>query len=283
MGEFVDALFNPDIPFLRYALVAGLLSSLAFGIIGSYVVARRISYIAGAISHSVFGGIGLSLFLQSRLGLEWFHPMYGAVVAALFAAVVIGAVSLYARQREDAVIGAIWAVGMAIGLVFIAKTPGYVDPMSYLFGNILIISRLDLWVIAVLDAVVIFLSVLFYNRFLAVCFDEEFARVKGIRVAYHYILLLCLTALTVVLLVQVVGVVMVVALLTLPAAVTGLFSRYLWQMMVLSILLCALFTTVGLGVSYAYNLPAGPTIILLAGVVYLLAIVGKKVRKLSHR
>jgi zinc transport system permease protein len=235
MAEFLRALGNPDIAFLRYAFLAGLLASVAFGIIGTYVVARRISYLAGAIAHSVLGGIGLALYLQKEVGWEWCHPLYGAIVAALAAALIIGVVTLRARQREDTVIGALWAIGMAVGLLFIARTRGYVDPMSYLFGDILLITRRDVWMIALLDGVVVALGVFFYNKMLAVCFDEEFARLRGIKVEVYYLLLLCLTALTVVLLVSIVGIVMVIALLTLPAAVGGQFSRRLWQMMGLSI------------------------------------------------
>jgi zinc transport system permease protein len=272
MLEFLRALGNADLPFLRYAFLAGLLSSVAFGIVGSYVVVRRISYIAGAISHSVLGGIGLGLYLQATAGWHWCHPTYGAVAAALVAAVAIGLVSLHARQREDTVIGAFWAVGMAVGLLFLARTPGYIDPMSYLFGNILLISRSDLWLVLALDVLVVAIALAFYNRFLAVCFDEEFARVRGLRVELYFLLLLCLTALTVVLLVRVVGIVMVIALLTLPAAVAGLFVRRLWQMMLAAMLLCMLFVAVGLALSYTRDLPSGPTIILVAGAAYLLAL-----------
>jgi zinc transport system permease protein len=274
MMEFLDALRNPDIAFLRYALLAGIFGSVAFGTVGSYVVARRISYIAGAIAHTALGGIGAGLYIQVRLGVTWFTPLIGAVIAALAAAIVIGLVSLYARQREDTVIGAIWAIGMAAGLLLLSKTPGYVEPMSYLFGNILMISRSDLILIVSLDVVILALTVLLYDRFLAVCFDEEFATLRGIRVGLLYLLLLCLTALTVVVMVTIVGIVMVIALLTLPAAVAGLFSRYLWKNMIFSSLLCMALTSFGLGFSYVYDLPTGSNIILLAGGVYLLSVAG---------
>ncbi|MBD3335296.1 MAG: iron chelate uptake ABC transporter family permease subunit [Candidatus Eisenbacteria bacterium] len=283
MAEFLEALGNPNIPFLRYALIAGLLASISFGVIGSYVVVRRITYIAGAISHCVLGGIGAGIYLQSVAGCAWCHPMYGAVTAALGAAILIGLVSLYARQREDTAIGALWVVGMAVGLLFLAKTPGYVDPMSYLFGNILLISGRDLWLMAALDVVVVGLALVFYNKLLAVCFDEEFARVRGLNVEFYYLLLLCLSALTVVLLVTVVGVVMAVALLTLPAAVAGQFGRRLWHMMALAVLFCMLFTSAGLGLSYSYDLPTGPTIIVLAGSVYLLITFGRRLKQTLAR
>ncbi|MCK4412538.1 MAG: metal ABC transporter permease [Candidatus Eisenbacteria sp.] len=279
MVEFFQALADPDAAFLRYAFVTGLLASVAFGMMGTYVVARRISFIAGAISHSVLGGIGASLYLQQVAGWQWCHPMVGAVFSALAAAVIIGIVTLRARQREDTVIGAIWAIGMAAGLLFIAKTPGYFDAMSYLFGNILLISRGDLWLVLALDVLVVVIAIVFYNRLLAVCFDEEFARVRGVNVEFYYLLLLCLTALTIVLLVRVVGIVMVIALLTLPAAIAGQLSRQLWQMMLIAILLCVLFVAVGLGVSYAHDLPSGPTIIAIAGLVYLASLaLGRAIR-----
>jgi zinc transport system permease protein len=274
MNEFIDAVGDPDMAFLRYALAAGALGGVALGIIGTYVVTRRITYIAGAIAHCVLGGIGAALYFQQAHGIAWCHPMYGAVVASLVAALVIGLVSLYAKQREDTVIGALWSTGMAIGLLFFAKTPGYVDPMSYLFGNILLISRQDLWLVAGLDVLVVGLAVLLHNKFLAVCFDEEFTQLRGVNAKFYYLLLLCLTAMTVVLLVRVVGIVLVIALLTLPAAVAGQFPRRLWQMMALAVLLCVAFIVVGLGVSFVHDLPTGPTIILVAAGVYLAVILG---------
>jgi len=272
MAELLEALRSADIPFMRYAFCVGLLASVAFGVVGTYVVARRITYIAGAIAHSVLGGIGVALYVQQIHGIPWISPMAGAVTAALLAALVIGLVSTYAKEREDSVIGAIWAVGMAVGLLFLYKTPGYFDPMSYLFGDITLISRKDLWIVAGLDALVVALSLFFFNKLLAISFDEEFARLRGVRVTFYYLLLVCLTALTVVLLVRVVGIVMVVALLTLPAAVAGHFSRRLWHMMALSVVFCAAFTTVGLGASYSADLPTGPTIIVIAGAAYLLVV-----------
>ena len=221
----------------------------------------------------------MALYLQRQVGWGWCRPMHGALAAALISALVIGLVSLYARQREDTVIGALWAIGMAVGLLFLKKTPGYFDPMSYLFGNILMITKGDLWIIAGLDVLVVGLGVFFYSRFLAVCFDEEFARLRGVRVEVYYLLLLGLTALTVVLLVTVVGIVMVIALLTLPAAVAGQFSRRLWQMMGLSVVFCLVFTSTGLGVSYMYDLPSGPTIILFAGAVYLVVVIAGRLRR----
>ena len=274
MSEFLAALSDSDIPFLRYALLAGLLASVPFGIMGAYVTTRRISYIAGSIAHCALGGVGAALYLQSRLGLEAYGtlPLLGAVVQALLAAVVIGLVSVHGREREDTVIGAVWVLGMAQGLLFMAKTPGYIDPMNYLFGRIVLISRQDLWVVGILAVVVVVLALFFYNKLIAVCFDDEFARVRGVRVEAYYLLLLCLTAITVVLMMTVVGIVLVIALLTLPAATAGHFAKRIWQMMLLGVLLCMAFTTSGMAVAYAWDLPTGPTIVMIGSGVYLASV-----------
>ena len=279
MTEFLQALLDPAAPFLRNAFVAGILASVAFGIMGAYVVARRITYIAGAIAHCVLGGLGAAVYCNGALGIAWIQPMHGAIAAALLAALVIGIVSQHGRQREDALIGALWAIGMAVGLLFFYKTPGYVDPMSYLFGDILLISKGDLRLILGLDAVVVALALLFYNKFLAVCFDEEFAELRGVNTRLYYLLLLCLTALTVVLLVPVVGIVMVIALLTLPAAVAAQFSLRIWQMMALSVALCMAFTACGLATSYAWDLPSGSTIILFGGGAYVGVVCVRRLRR----
>ena len=262
--------------FLQYALLTGILASVSCGVIGTYVVVRNITYMAGGISHTVLCGIGAALYARAVWGWGWFNPLYGAVATALIAAVIIGVVSLKAKQRIDTVISGLWAAGMAGGVLFISRTPGYSsDLMSYLFGNILMVTATDLWVLVGLDAIVVALGLLCYNQFLAVCFDDEFARLRGLSVDFYYLLLLCLTALTVVVLVTVVGLVMVIALLTLPIAMAGIFSRTLWGMMVLSALFSVLFTSGGLVLSYGPDYPAGATTILLAGAAYLLLVTGK--------
>lgn len=282
MLEFFHAL--PRYEFLQIALLSGVLASVACGVIGSYVVVRRISYMAGGIAHCVLGGMGAARYLAVVHGWTWLHPLYGAVAAALLAAVIIGLVSLRAKQREDTAIGALWAIGMALGVLFIARTPGYqVELMSYLFGNILMVTRDSLWLLVGLDAAVIGVGLLFYNQLQAVCFDDEFARLRGVNVELYYILLLCLTALTVVLLVSVVGIVMVIALLTLPAAIAGHFCKTLAQMMFGSAVLSVLLIAAGLAVSYGPDLPPGATTIVLAGAVYLLFIVASRLPRRRHR
>lgn len=269
MGELFHALTDPDIPFLRYAFIAGALSSASFGMVGAFVVTRRLTYIAGAIAHCVLGGVGAALYAQGALGWQWCTPMLGAVVSALLAALLIGNASARTREREDTIIGAMWAVGMAAGLLFLARTPGYADPMNYLFGNILLISRRDLWLIAGLDVLVAVLCLLFYNKFMAISFDPEFARLRGVRVQAYYLLLVCLVALTVVLLLNVVGLILVIALLTLPAASANRLTRHMPRIMLLATLFCLLFTQTGLALSYVLEFPSGPVVILVGAAVYL--------------
>jgi zinc transport system permease protein len=185
------------------------------------------------------------------------------------AALILGLVSIYAHEREDTVISALWVLGMAAGIILIAKTPGYTDPMSYLFGNILMITSADVWVVLVLDLIIVTLGIVFYNRLQALCFDEEFARLRGINTRLLYLLLLVLTALTIVLLVRIVGIIMVVALLSLPAAIAGQFCGRLWQMMTAAAGLSMICIACGLYISFSLDLPGGATIVLLTGALYL--------------
>lgn len=278
MSSLITILLDPDIVFLRYALAAGLLSSISFGVVGAYVVARRISTIAGAIAHCVLGGIGFSLFMQERSTSLFWDPVVGALGSAVLAALIIGIVNIKAKQREDMVINALWAVGMAIGLLFMAKTAAYIDPMSFLFGNILMIGPGDLKLMAILAAFIVLLAILFYNKLVALCFDEEFLSLRGVPAHFYYFLLLMLTALSIVLLIRVVGIVLVIAMLTLPAAMAGQVSRSLAGMMGLAVLFSMGFTTGGIGLSFEMDLPAGPTIVVLAAISYLCLLLSGQVR-----
>lgn len=273
MSSFLEAVATQS--FMQNALVGGILASVACGAIGSYVVVKRIGYLAGGIAHSVLGGMGIAYYLGRS-------PIEGALVSALVFAIILGWVSLRMQQQEDTIIGALWAGGMAVGILFISQTPGYnVDLMSFLFGNILMIASEDLYWIAGLDALILVIVFLFYKQFISVSFDEEFARLRGIPVERFYLLFLSLVALTVVILIQIVGLILVIALLTLPAAIAGLYVRSLNLMMVLATLFGMVFTTGGLALSYQPDLPPGPTIILLAGAFYLLSLVLNQIKKKS--
>jgi len=263
--DFITAISQYS--FLQTALLAGLLASLGCGVMGSYVVVKRIGYMAGGISHSVLGGMGAALFFG-------FSPTLGALLAAIGAALAIGWIKLRWHAQEDTLIGALWAVGMSIGVLFISRTPGYgVDLMSYLFGNILLVSVDQLWEMAAMDLLVILLVLAFYRLFLAISFDEEFARLRGVPVTAFYLLFLSLVAVTVVMLVQVVGLVLVIALLTLPAAIAGHYMHTMGRMMLLASLLGVVFTSTGIVLSWQLDMPAGAIIILVAGLSYILSAV----------
>lgn len=258
--------------FFQNALLIGLLASIAAGIIGSLIVLKKISFISGAIAHASFGGLGIAYFLG-------FNPVLGAVIFSVLSALGIGLASKKSKSNEDALIGAMWAVGMSIGLVFIFLTPGYVaDLFSYLFGNILLTTTSDLILVAVLDVIVITSVVLFFRRFLAIIFDEEFCRVTNVKVLPIYLFLLSLIALTVVVLIKVVGIILVIALLTLPAATAQILSKSLKGIIVWSVIISGLSTVVGLFLSYWLNWPTGPVIILLAALVYLVTLAWHKFR-----
>ncbi len=262
-----------DFAFLRHALVAGLAASVASGTVGSFVVTRRITTAAGGLAHAVLGGMGMAIWLRAVHGPEWLHPLHGALVFALIGAVILGRVQAGGHERADTAISALWAVGMALGVVFLFRTPGYkVDLMSYLFGNIAMVDPAALRLLLGLDAVVAAVVWLFYHQLVAVSYDPEFARLRGLNVGGWSTLLLVLVALTVVSLVYVVGIVLVIALLSLPAATVGRFTSRLGVMMAAAGVLCALETTGGLMLSYLWDLPSGAVTILLAAAVYLVSV-----------
>ncbi len=269
MNGYIAALLDPSMPFVRNALVAGLLSSILFGTLGAVVTVKRISGLAGAISHAVLGGIGMALYLSASKLVPGFPPILGALIFAILSAVIIGFVSLKAKGRVDTVINALWVIGMSIGVLFIAKTPGYADPMSYLFGNILLVSREDLILLAILDVLVLFLAWRFYPQIEASAFDEEFARVRGVPTDLIFLSILAVTAVAIVLLQTFVGIVMVIAMLTLPSGTAGFAARNLASMMVGGTILSAVFTAAGLAASWSLDMPAGAVVVVISGASFL--------------
>ncbi|MBN2007262.1 MAG: metal ABC transporter permease [Anaerolineae bacterium] len=278
--------------FMRHALAAGVLVSIACGIIGVYVVINRIVFISGGIAHAAYGGVGLGYFVKYNLVPVWFagsalaqdlrpgyFPLIGAVLFSLLSALLMGWVQRKTRERADTIIGVMWAIGMAAGIILVDLTAGYkVDLMSYLFGSILAVERAELLIILLLDVVIVTLTILFYKELLALSFDETFALAENVPVDAIYMVLIGMIALTVVMLMRVVGLVMIIAMLTMPAAIAGQFARDIKRMMVLAVGLGVVFMTVGLGLSYVYNLTSGATIILVTGVAYLLSLVFKALR-----
>jgi zinc transport system permease protein len=275
MLNFFHALFEN--PFLLMALAAGFAASFASGIIGSFVVVKRIVSMSGSIAHSVLGGMGVCLWLRRNYGMEFFTPLQGALAAGLLSALLIGWIHLKYKEREDTVIAAIWATGMSIGVIFIALTPGYnVELLNFLFGNILWVTSSDIALLLFLDLLIAACVSIFYRRFLAICFDETQALLQKVPVHTLYLLLLCLVATAVVLLIQVVGAILVITMLAIPAAIAGTFTHTLVRMMLIATLLGALFTFLGIYLSYELNWPPGATISLVAAVSYCLSLFRKR-------
>ncbi|MGQ9832166.1 MAG: metal ABC transporter permease [Thermochromatium sp.] len=267
MDSFLAAL---QLDFMRNALVAGLLVSLAAGIMGVYVVLNRIATLSGGIAHAAYGGVGMAYYFG-------FDPLLGGLLFSVIAALSMNLIQRKTRQRADTLVGVMWAVGMAIGIIFVDRAPGYkVDLMSFLFGSLLAVSPQEIYLIIALDVIVLLTVFALYRELLAISYDEAFSTVRNLPVDAISLILTALIALTVVMMMRVVGLILVIALLTLPAAIATLFARSMRQMMVLASLFGALFTLVGLWLSYQYNLTSGAAIILVAAAAYLLALVAKR-------
>ena len=252
--------------FMQNALIAGLLASVICGVMGTMVVVNRIVFLSGGIAHAAFGGIGLAFFFG------WPY-LVGTIGFSVIAALVMALVTLKAKHRADTIIGVIWAIGMAIGILLLDLTPGYnVDLMSYLFGSILTVPDSDIWMMVGVAAVIFGVVTYFYNDYLALSYDEEFAQIRGVRVNTLYVLMIVMLALGVVMIIQVVGLILVIALMTIPPYIAEKYSKSLVSMMVLSSVLSALFTVIGLWLSYVFNLTSGASIIIVAGVGFLISL-----------
>ncbi len=264
-------------PFILFSLAAALLASLSGGVVGSYVIIKRLANLCGTITHSVLGGMGLFLWLQKSKGIEWCDPIFGAVLASILSAWTIGWIHFRFRQRVDAILAAIWSTGMSIGIIFLALTPGSsADLSNFLLGNILWITPRDLIWLTLLSIAILTTVACFYRPFLAVCFDEEQAELQKIPVKKIYFLLLTLIALTVVLLIQIIGTILTIAILTLPATTANLFTTRLTSMMIGAVCFSALVSSAGIAASYFLDWPPGATISLCAAAVYLASLFLKK-------
>lgn len=256
--------------FIQNAILAGVLISIAAGIIGSLVVVNKITFLTGGIAHSAYGGIGIAIYL----GLP---VLFGATVFAVITAVIIAMLTLNQKHRIDSLIGLMWAFGMAIGIIFVDLTPGYnVDLMSYLFGSIIAVSENDIMYLSMLDIFIISIVLVFYKEILAVSYDAEFAKLRGINTQFFYTLILVLSALCVVAAIKAVGLILVIALLTIPTYLAEAFSNKLSTMMIISSILATIFTLIGLGISYFYDISSGASIIVTAVVILTIVKIFKR-------
>ena len=268
MNSFIDALLSN--PFLLMALLAGCLASIVGGLMGSYVVVKRISFISGSISHSILAGVGFFLWLSRVHGLAWMTPLFGAIVAGVASALLIGYVHSRYKQREDSVIAAVWSIGMAVGILFLSQTPGFsVELTNFLIGNIVWVSSDDLMVLLILDAVVVVSVLLYHRKLMQLSFDEDQAFLQGVSVQALSLFLLILVSISVVILMQVVGVILVMTMLTLPAAIASNLTKKLSSVMMASVAFSMLFCIIGTFVAFHLDWPVGATIALTAGCTYV--------------
>jgi zinc transport system permease protein len=258
--------------FMRNALAAGLLASVICGIMGTLVVVNRIVFLSGGIAHAAYGGIGLALYFK------WPY-LPGTIGFSFFVAMVMAVISHSVKHRADTIIGVIWALGMAFGIILIDLMPGYnVDLMSYLFGSILTVPGSDLFIMAGIGIMMTVMLVYNYQDLLAMSYDEEFAQIRGVPVKKLYFGLIGMLAITIVLVIQVVGLILVIALLTIPPFIVEKYAKSLAQMMVSSSILGSVFTITGLWLSYQYNLTSGASIIMVSGIAFLISLMVDKVR-----
>lgn len=244
--------------FMRNAVLAAFFASLACGIIGSFVVVNRLVFLAGGIAHAAYGGIGIAFFF----GIPY---IYGTIGVALAAAFLMTAVAIKAKSRSDTFIGVLWAVGMATGVILLDLTPGYhADLMSYLFGSILAVPSTDIWWMSGLGAATLILTVVYYRDILAISYDDEFAKLRGVPVNLLYFIFIALVAVSIVFVIRVVGLILVIALLTIPPYIAEKYVRSLMAMMALSVILSVIFNMSGLWLAYTYDLTSGATIIMVA-------------------
>lgn len=262
-------------PFLATGLLAGLLASVACGIMGPYIITRRIVFLAGAIAHIAIGGVGAAIFVNHRFPATAakLTPLVGATLVSALAAVVLAFLHHRVRERLDTLVGALWAIGMASGLLLIKLTPGYhTELMSYLFGNIAFVDWDSIGLMLGLDLVIVVTAVLWHKRFLALCLDEEQAELQGISTLLTEIVLLVLVALTVIVLTQVVGLILVIALLSLPAAAVAQRVSRMTALIAYSVALTAILTTVPRVVVYGTRISPEAAIVLAAGGIYLISL-----------
>ena len=259
MIDFFNDIFNYT--FLQNALLAALLSAISCGIMGSYMVVKRMVFLGGGITHSSFGGVGIAYYF----GVS---PTLGALVGALMSAFAIESISRKSL-REDTAIGILWSVGMAVGVLFVMLTPGYApNLMSFLFGNILMVSGLDLVLLAVLDFLLVAVLLLFYRYIVYIAMDSEFSRSMGMPVRLVGYCVMVFLSLAIVLNIKTVGIMLLMSLLTIPTAIAGCFVRRFAPLIAISVVVALVGLVLGIMLSYHYNLPAGAISVVLLGVSY---------------
>ena len=270
MTEFINDIFRYG--FLSDAVAACALASVACGIVGTYIVCRRLVFFAGGITHASFGGIGIAYWL----GVD---PIAGALLFSAASAAGLEAMAHRARIREDSAVGILWSVGMAAGILFITLTPGYApNLMSFLFGNILTVTGTDITAMTVLDAVLIAVMALFYRPVVYTAFDREYAATQGAPVKFTGYMMMVLTAIAIVLLIKLVGIVLLISLLAMPPVIAGSLTRSYPRIMALAAAITALAAFTGLYISYSTDIPSGAATIIVLAVLLVIVKIAKFTR-----
>ncbi|MBN2259427.1 MAG: metal ABC transporter permease [Clostridiales bacterium] len=264
----INALFHYQ--FMQNALIGALLASILTGIIGAIIVEKKWIMLSSGIAHSSFGGIGLGYMLN-------FEPIYGAFLFAIFSSILIPTIDRKTDTGSENLTAMLWSLGMALGIFFIAFTPGYPPDMtSYLFGNILTISFQNIMVMIVVTAIVLTILLSYYNHWKAYLFDHEFAFIIGINTSVMDYVLYFLIAISVVALIKMVGIILIIALLTIPPSIARFYAKSFSRLIIYSMILGFIFSFIGLFISYYYNIPSGATIILVSIIAFVISIFIKK-------
>lgn len=263
--------------FINHALLAASLSSIICGVLGTYIVSKRMVFISGGITHASFGGIGMAFYL----GLP---PFLGATIFALLSALGIEWITKNGNIRNDSSIGILWSLGMAIGIIFVYITPGFTpNLMSYLFGSILTVSTMELWIMGTLTAITIAFFVLFFRPILFFAFDDNFAKSQKAPVTFLNYTLILLIALGIVINIKVAGIILVMSMLTLPQNTANLFSNNFKHIIIYSILISFAGTMTGLAGSFWLGIPSGASIIFTLSSIFFLAKITKIVIEKNTR
>ncbi|WP_457562042.1 metal ABC transporter permease [Caminibacter pacificus] len=243
---------------INTSIYASILLSIAIGIIGSLIVINKATAITGSIAHGSFGGIGIGIFLGTSILLT-------TTIFTVILALILALITIFYRHRADSLIGVIWAVGMSIGIIFLSLAPGYnADALSYLFGNILLVENKDLLLMGIVDLILIVSILVLYNRFLAMSYDMEFLKIRGINSNLLFTYFLVLTSLTIVISVRAIGIILILALFTIPPLIAEKFTKRFYQMIILSSILAFIFMSTGIVISYFYDLSPTPIIVIIA-------------------
>jgi len=276
MSSFLLALWEHD--FLKLSLIVTLAACISGALVGTYVVVRRISFLAGAIGHTVLGGLGICLYLQRVHHLWWCDPWWGALIAALATSALLSWIETRFQQRADAIIGVLWATGMALGIICLHLTPGsQAETLGFLFGNVLWVAPGDLWLLLALNGLLILALMGLHPRLVCLCFDENQARLQGVPTRLLSQVLLLLIGLTTVVLTAVVGSVLVMALLTIPPSIAAIATRRMSSMIMCAATVAVAIGYSGMAISYPLDWPPGATITILAGVSYGIALLGRHI------